>query len=152
MATLVEILSGETMSGLANVAELVGFAVLVRANFKLNKLFKNHKEIKMNKNTVYNTLAFDPKYTGKEEIKPADFRGQVLIEGDKVTKGAEIVNQIPANPEKVFLVNKVVFDYAVSKGWHNVAMFDPSKTEYGTLPNGKQGALSQGGLIFGDEV
>lgn len=99
--------------------------------------------------TVFNTLAFNPKYTGSETIVPAEYRGRVIIDEDEVVEGKEVVEQIFANPTKVYLVSKPVFDWCRSKGYGNVAMFDPQKTVYGTLPNGKEGAVAQGGLIFG---
>lgn len=103
----------------------------------------------INKSEVYNTFAFSPAYEGEIPLKDAEFRGAIFIEADgTISKGVEVFNQIPANPDKTYLVSKPVFDYCVTKGYKNVAMWDAKKTIYGE--DGK--AVAQKGFIFGDEV
>ena len=152
----VEFFNSNSFQAVANLTEVVGFSLAVATYVKTSiikaKLFKGDT-MAVNKSEVYNTFAFDPKYIGSEEIKKAEFSGRVIInpKTNEITEGAEIVNQIPANHNKTFLVNKAVFDYAINNGWLNVAMWDAKKTTYETVGD-KRVATAQGGLIFGDEV
>ena len=152
----VEFFNSNSFQAVANLTEVVGFSLAVATYVKTSlinkKLFKGEK-MAVSKDVVFNTFAFDPKYTGREEIKKAEFSGRVIIDPktNQVTEGQDIVGQIPLNPNKTFLVSKAVFDYAVSKGWLNVAMWDAKMTTYETVGD-RRVATAQGGLIFGDEV
>jgi len=99
------------------------------------------------KKTILNTLAFEPNVTpafaDNFKLTPADLRGSIFIEDGEITKGCEIVSTIKANPADTFLVSKVVFDHLSELGYRNVAMFDPSLTQY----EGER-ATAQGGLLF----
>ena len=99
------------------------------------------------KTIILNTLAFEPTVTPafeeKFELSPADLRGSIFITDGEITKGCEIVATIKAQQNDTFLVSKVVFDHLSEIGYSNVAMFDPSLTEY----EGER-ATSQGGLLF----
>ena len=96
---------------------------------------------------ILNTLGFYPNITpdfkDKFELTLASTRGSILITDGEITKGCEIVATIKANPNDTFLVSKVVFDHLKELGYRNVAMFDPSLTQY----EGER-ATAQGGLLF----
>jgi len=94
---------------------------------------------------VYNTLPFDPEFQSNKFILDTPIlRGQVLIEDNKVTKGQDIIDMIDTNQTHLFLVSKPVFAYCQNNYMYNVAMFDPTLTEYDQ--NGK--AVCQRGLLF----
>ncbi len=148
----VEFFNSDTFQAVANLTEVVGFSLVVATYVKTSliksKLFKGDN-MTINKSEVYNTFAFSPAYEGEIPLKDAEFRGAIFIEADgTISKGVEVFNQIPANPDKTYLVSKPVFDYCVTKGYKNVAMWDAKKTIYGE--DGK--AVAQKGFIFGDEV
>lgn len=156
MANFTEVFNSDSFQAIANLTEVVGFSVMVATYVKTtaikSKLFKGDKMV-VNKDAVFNTFAFNPNYKGEIPLKEASFTGTIFIEPDgTISNGAEVFNQIPANPNKTYLVSKAVFDFCVSKGYRNVAMWDAKKTIYGDLPNGKRGALEQRGFTFGDEV
>ena len=149
---LTDILNSDSFQAVANLTEVVGFSLAVATYVKTSiikaKLFKGEK-MTINKSEVFNTFAFDPIYEGDIHLKDAEFRGGIFIEADgTISKGAEVFNQIPANPSKTFLVSKPVFDYCIAKDYKNVAVWDAKKTVYGE--DGK--AVAQKGFIFGDEV
>lgn len=147
-----EFLNSDTVQALANFTEVVGFSILVATYIKTSliksKLFKGDT-MAINKNEVLNTFAFNPQYEGDIPLKEANFRGSIFIEPNGIiSKGEEVFNQIPAHTNKTFLVSKPVFDYCVSKGYRNVAIWNAKQTVYGE--DGR--AITQKSFIFGDEV
>jgi len=99
------------------------------------------------KTVILNALAFEPTVTSafaeKFNLLPAPLRGSIFFTDGEITRGCQIVATIKAQQNDTFLVSKVVFDHLNELGYRNVAMFDPSLTEY----EGER-ATAQGGLLF----
>ena len=99
------------------------------------------------KTIILNTFTFEPivtnEFSEKFDLLPAPVRGYINIYDGEVTDGCEIVSFIKELPNDTFLVSKVVFYKLNELGYRNVAMFDPSLTEY----EGER-ATAQGGLLF----
>ena len=90
---------------------------------------------------IYNTFEFTPIFREGSgiEVKEAEIKGKIIVEMDEdlIVGGGEIVDQIENNPNKVYLVSGLAFNYLKDKGVGNICMFDPqakdNKSTYGAI-------------------
>jgi len=76
---------------------------------------------------IYNTFGFNPILENDEfELINAQNRGTVKIENNQVVQGTKIIKEICENTDKIFLVNKTVFDWITCS---NVCMWEHSTKE-----------------------
>ena len=68
--------------------------------------------------TIYNTLTEDLDVSAN--LIPASKRGEIIIVGENIHKGEDILNMIEGSPDKIYLVDNYAYNILIAIGVKNV--------------------------------